>query len=310
MHSVLSRSRTWMPIVGILALLVGAPLARTLWDALTPETHDGKTVMLVNGKKRTYWRAKKGVEQVLQVQGPATVRLVSRVPWSSRYAGQEYLLEWAIDGGAKGSFREEIRKASGAVRESDNKKLSRGGTHEIEVPAGKQVLRLKLAESPGTVAYLRYHARNQDPPVTSRNVDLRPVERVTPRRVKAGETIVDYYPLASGGEMSVELEGPGYLKVISRLDWNETMTASQKYTLKIFEDGLIKQSYVLKGNRSETATYLGKDDTVPAQGEVVFLEVPEGKHRYTVGFQETGREVNLRFLAPAPGGGKKSKGKG
>jgi hypothetical protein len=233
------------------------------------------------------------------------------VPWSSRYAGQDYVLDWAIDGGTKGSFRQEIRKASGAVRQSDNKKLSRGGTHEIEIPAGKQVLRLKLAESPGTVAYLRYHAKPQVPPVSSRNIDLRPLERVTPRQVKAGETIVEYYPLASGSEMSVEVTGPGYLKVISRLDWNETMTASQKYTLKVFEDGLIKQSYVLKGNRSETATYIGKDDTVPARGEVVFLEVPEGKHRYTVSFQETGREVNLRFLAPAAKGSKKTgNGKG
>lgn len=306
MHSVLSRSRTWMPIVGILALLVGAPLARTLWDALTPETHDGKTVMVINGKKRTYYRAKKGVDQVLQVQGPATVRLVSRVPWSSRYAGTEYVVEWAIDGGAKGNFRQEIRKASGAVRQSDNKKLSRGGTHEIEVPAGKQVLRLKLSESPGTVAYFRYHARPVEPPISSRNVDLKPLEKVTPRQVKAGETIVDYYPLASGEEMSVELVGPGYLKVISRLDWDETMTATQKYTLKVFEDGLIKQSYVLKGRRSEASTYIGKDDSVPARGEVVFFEVPDGKHRYTVRFQETGRLVNLRFLAPVA----KKNGKG
>ena len=308
----LSRSRHWLPILGLLALLASAPLARTLWNTATPETHDGKTVMLINGKKRTYWKARKDVEQVLQVTGPSTVRMISRVPWSTKYTGKSYTINWTLDDGQTGAFTQEIRKASGSVRQSDNKKLSRGRTNELEIPAGLHQLRLTLSDTPGTVAYFRFHTRPLEPLIKISNVDLKPLESPTPRKVQAGKSTVDYYPLPSGSEMSVEMEGPGFLKVISRLDWDQTMTSTQKYTLKVFEDGLLKQSYVLKGRRSETSTYVGKDDSVPARGEVVYLEVPAGRHRYTVRFQESGREVNLRFLAPSPADEtkKNSKGKG
>lgn len=297
--SSFSRTGLQTVLTGVLCLLLaGTPMARKIWSALSPEVHDGKVTLLVNSKERTYWRGKKDVEQVLRVTGPSTLRIISRVPWSSRYKKKDYLLDWSIEKGESGSFTHEIRNSSGAKRKADKKRISRGRSNEIEVPAGQHIVRIKLAKSPGSVCYMRYHVRFMEPMTKTRNVDLVPLYDKPGRMIQVGDSIVEYYAVAAGEEVSVEVKGPTFLKVISRLDWNQTMTGTQKYTLRVYEDGLAKQNYVLKGRPSSMAVYIDKQDTLPTRGEVIYIEVPKGDHRYTFGFQEAGRELNLRFLVP------------
>ncbi len=286
-------------LIGLLTLvLAGTPLARKLWSAIGPEEHAGKVPVMINGKERLYWRLKKDTEQVLRVTGPGTLRLISRVPLSTRVKDKVYKIHWSLDDGDSGVFEHKIRKAQSALRKTDSKKVSRGRSNEIEIPPGQHLIRVDLEESPTSVAYLCNHVRLMATVSKAKNVDVPPVDHGSGRMIKAGDAVVEYHALPSGEEMHVEINGPTFLKVISRLDWNQTMTGTQKYTLRVYEDGLAKQSYILKGRPSNSSVYLDKPDTLPARGEVVYIEVPEGRHRYTFGFQEAGRELNLRFLAP------------
>ncbi len=287
-------------VIGLLSLALALPLpARRLWSAFSPEAHDGKVPVLVNSKERTYYRLKKGQgEQILRVTGPGTLRVISRVPYSKRNKDEEYRISWTMEDTDGGDFVHAVRRAKDAVRKSDNRKVTRGRSNEIEIPAGQHLVRLQLKDSPTTVAYMRYHLRQMEPMDRSRNVDIQALDNPKTRMIQAGDAVVSYNVLPSERELSVEVEGPTFLKVISRLDWNQTMTGTQKYTLRVYEDGLEKQSYVLKGRPSNSSIYLDKPDSLPSRGEVIYIEVPEGRHRYTFACTGAGRELNLRFLAP------------
>ncbi len=285
---------------GLLAvvLLFQAAELYAAWGTIRPAEGGSKVMVEVNGKKRTYWRVEDRAPVDLELNGPAVLRVISRAPWKLGYKGKKYGLVWSIDGGEERSIRHSIRRSQVARLAKKGKRLAESRTDEIRIPPGTHRVRLRLGEGAADHLLLRLKKRFIHPIPKGRNIDKLPLVHGEVREVVVRENAVTYYTLASGDELEAEVIGPTFMKIISRLDWNPTMSGPQRYMLRIFEDGELKNTYVLKGRRSDVAVYADKRDSVPAKGEVLYVEVPEGRHKYTVRFKDSGREVNLRFLIP------------
>lgn len=294
-------------LMGAALLLAG--LTQAAWTTIRHVKGAERVLVQVDGKSRAYWQLAKDGTLSATVNGPAVLRVVTRSPWRSKFKDSETRLSWTLDGQPGGEFAHPVKRSSSVRLQpaKDDKnaadpakwpRLSSSVTDEIRIPYGTHKVAIRVTQAPGDFVLLRLKRKAVHPLPKGATIDLLPRENLRTRDVVVAEKRSSYQVLSSGEELALEATGPTVLKVISRLDWNNTMAGRQKYQLKVYEDGALKNTWVLHGSHSNQAIYVGKDDSTPARGELLYIEVPAGKHLYKVKFQDSGREVNLRFLMP------------
>ena len=312
MQSAMNKQRSRLAArvaVTVLVGLLAVGLTQAAWTTIKRAQGARQVQTEVDGKTRAYWRLALGDTMSTTVNGPAVLRVVTRSPWRIKYKGQAIQLRWSLDGREGGVYTHPvIRSRAARMRPPKDSKhfaepvkwprLSSSHTEEIAIPYGTHRVQFALTGGPGDYALLRLKLKSLHPLPKGDTVDLLPHSPGRTRDVAVKDSRSTYQVLASGEALSVEVTGPTVVKVLSRLDWNETMAGRQKYQLKVSEDGVLKNTWVLHGRHSNEATYVGKNDSTPARGKTLYIEVPAGRHQYQVKFQDSGREVNLRFLMP------------
>lgn len=282
----------------LLAAAFSAAPALAAWSTVRQVEGAERAIVEVGGKKRAYWKLEQGRTMEVTVTGPSVLRVYSRSPWKMGLKGDPYSFSWSLPGGESETVSHEIAKSSGTRLADGGAKLAVSRTDEIDVPPGTHRLTIIAGDLPGDALYLRLKRKFVHPIPRGGNIDLVPLVSLPVRDVEVRENRSRYHVLSSGSEAELEVIGPTFVKVISRLDWNETMSGRQKYMVKVYLDGEFRNTWVLQGRRSEVAVYADKPDSTPAEGEVIYIDVPEGRHRVDVRFQDSGRELNLRFLLP------------
>ena len=285
-------------VIQLLALLLVALPAMANWSTVRQVEGASRVLAEVDGNKRAYWSLDLGASMSMMVTGPAEIRVISRSIYKSSYKGDPYTLSWSLDGDEGGTMEHKIIKSRAARIADGGKKLSASQTDMIEVPPGTHRLELTADSCPDDAVIIRLRKKFIHPIPRGGNIDILPLSVCPARDVVVRETINTYHVLKSGEELELDVIGPTFMKVISRLDWNSSMSGRQKYMLKVYEDDAFKNTWVLQGRQSDLAVYTGKTDSVPARGEVIYVGVPEGRHKYKIRFQDSGRELNLRFLIP------------
>lgn len=267
------------------------------WSTVRQVEGAERVLVEVGGKKRAYWKLEKGRTMEVSVTGPAVLRVYSRSEYKLSYKKDPYTLSWSLPGGERETLRHEVTKSRGTQLAAGGK-LSASRTDEIDVPPGTHRLQIQVDDCPGDEIYLRLKRKFVHPIPRGGNIDLVPLSALPVRDVVVRESRTRYHVLSSGDEAELDVIGPTFVKAISRLDWNETMSGRQKYMIKVYLDGEFRNTWVLQGRRSEVAVYSDKPDSTPAEGEVIYIDVPKGRHRLNVRFQDSGRELNMRFLLP------------
>jgi hypothetical protein len=297
-QSKLRTNRITHLVLFIALLLVSVNSLYAAWGTVREVDGAKRTLITVNEKNRAYWQVEKGSAASIEITGPAVLRVISRTPWKSKYRKNKQVFSWQIDSNAATTVNHSLRKSKAARLKDGRARVSASRSDEIIIPPGTHKISFNVLGNTSNKIFLRFKRKFVHPIPSGSNIDKLVIGECESRDVIVGETKTRYNVLQSGKKCSVEVIGPTFLKVISRLDWNPTLSGKQRYMLRIIEDGALKNTYVLNGVRSDVAAYGGKIDSVPSKGEVIYVEVPAGKHTYEVEFKDSGREVNLRFLIP------------
>jgi hypothetical protein len=287
-------------LISALTFLLVLPMtAEAAWSTLRDVQSAERNILEIDGQRRAYWKI--GEQELLEVEvtGPSQVRIFSRAPYRMSHKGKNYGFSVSVDGSERKLIRHDVSKSRSAfTTKSKKRRLSASRTDEVTIPPGTHTLRIVLEDGISKSLYFRLRNKFVHPMPKGGNIDKYPLTAGLTRDILVHESRSLYHVLPTEGELEVEVIGPTFLKVISRIDWNSTMSGNQKYMLKILEDGEFKTTWVLQGRHSSVAIYDEKKDSTPARGEVIYVQVPEGKHIYKVHFKDSGREVNLRFLIP------------
>jgi len=103
-----------------------------------------------------------------------------------------------------------------------------------------------------------------------------------------------YFQLGKSGEMKLSLEGPGTLKVFSRLNFTPDLKGPHKYALEIKEGDKILKTHSTTADRSNSA--YKNLELIPGKSRKFTLDVPKGFHTYRFSLKEgTPASVSLRF---------------
>lgn len=282
--------------------LLAAPAGAGKWDAIDHLTGQTPVTILVGEQPRNYFRLTPQKPLSVPIEGPATLRVVSRVELP-RGAKQVVSYTLRVTEGGRELDREDTESSpSSQVRDPQGRnEIGKSRRLSVDVPAGKHLLTLSVEGTPSLLVRLRQAVPARGEEAT---VSLTPVEAPRTVTVIEGEKSISYYSALPGRPVKLRVVGPTSLDLITRLDFDDTMRGTQSYRLGIGERGHRIREVEFKTTKATTAAYVNLRDRVPSKFDRVRIPIGEGTHEITVELMAPPRgaaEIHARIPQPLTG---------
>lgn len=96
------------------------------------------------------------------------------------------------------------------------------------------------------------------------------------------EEVVHYYRFSQKKPLKIEIIGPTIVRVLTRFENHSDMKGRIDYRLQLKENGSVIHTYLLSSTFSDETTYKHEDKLIPGKATEFYIEVPSGRHIYTV----------------------------
>lgn len=301
----MSKRRHISPLCGLLmtSILVALPAAAApAWDAIEGLPGQKPVTVMVQDQARLYFRITSQTPLTVPVDGPARLRITSRLELPK---GSQQVVSYSVRVSEKGrEIERQDTESSSSSQVHDQE-----GMHEIgksrkmtvDVPAGHHVLTISVNGTPSLLVRLHKAApaRDGEPTVT-----LTPFESPRSVTVNEGQKTISYHSVLPGKPVRLRVVGPTSLDLITRLDFDATMRGTHRYRLGISERGRRIREVEFGTTKSTTATFVDLTDRVPSKFDRVRLPIPVGIHEISIDLLAPRRgaaEIHARIPQPATG---------
>ncbi len=245
---------------------------------------------IVTKKTDEYYLLTKDMPITFTAEGPTYIRVYTRIFWPNKASKKELykviLEENAIDERLI-TLESERSDVTTDVR---GRPVSKWRTFYIEVPQGVNRYKITQWSSPNDSMLLKFTYESprewHDIPAAGYSALLEAVEE---------EKLVKYYEVLRDKKVTLRVQGPVSLKVISRLNYDMTMLGEQSYSLLVSDNGRTEQENA-KCYKSDITTYENRPDVVPSNAHTFYIRVEEGWHNLEFTLKgTTAKSASLRF---------------
>ena len=296
-RTILKRAVLLLPIV-----LPAGPATAGTWDAIEHLEGQPPVTLKVEGKPRLYYRVTPAAPLTVPIDGPARLRLTSRVEYQDRKRSTASYTLRALDGTHELEHQSTETAPSDQVRgPAESGKVGKSRRMTVEVPAGHHEIRIALEGASAVLVRLHQAAprRGGEPMVT-----LTPIDAPRSVMVSEGQKSIPYHSAMSGRPVRLRFEGPTTLEVVTRLDFDATMRGTHAYRLAIDEGTRRVREVEYRTTKSTTASYTNLKDRIPSKFDRLQLPFGAGMHEITVDLQAPAggvAEIHARIPQPIAG---------
>ncbi|MBA7527858.1 hypothetical protein ES705_20037 [subsurface metagenome] len=247
-------------------------------------------IEIVTKKTEEYTLLTKNQPVSFVVEGPTYLKTYTRIPWHGDIKGRQIykiiLQENDID---ERIITLESEKSS-VTKDKKGRPLSKWRSFYIEVPEGLNKYKVINWSSPNDTILLKFKYESPkkwtDIPASDYKTIIESIEE---------EKIVKYYELKKNEQLTLGINGPARLKVISRLNYDEKIMGEQNYTILADDNGNVKR-FPLKCYKSQTIQYKNRKKIVPSNARSFYVNIPKGWHNIKFSLSGTiAQSVSLRF---------------
>ena len=169
--------------------------------------------------------------------------------------------------------------------------VSKWRSFYIHVPEGKNTYTLTHWTSPKDTILLRFAYESPEP-----WNDLRAITYHSLLSTVEDDKTVRYHLLKKDAPITVKLQGPTKLKVIARLNFDETLFGEQSFSIVIDDNGTVN-SLPFQCHKSDDTQYTDRNDIVPSNIRTSTIPISTGSHTLVFTLSGTlAKSASLRFL--------------
>lgn len=280
------------------SLLCGTTaLAKTEWN-LVNNPNGKKTSLKVKNKNWSYWEISEKTPLKFKVTGPTRIRLLTRAVIPDKQKETLY----GIIVTSNGQNRNFIGRASEVAKDvkhtRDNSlQIAQSRNLYFAVPAGEHEFAFSLPKNTKQPVFVRAFTEGEKKPAPNYVAFLpRKFSEEVPIIVNEQEYI--YYRASSDKPIEIEVIGPTRIRALSRLEFDHSMRGEKSYRIQVKENEKILVTKPFTSQVSGVAAYRSKNDMIIGKGDAFYIDVPAGKHRYTILTPDAGFSVLFRFYIP------------
>ncbi len=290
-------TRVTTALLVLASLALAAPGTEAASSRIKASSAAGKMTVTVDGKKSSYDIASVEKPVAVMLQGPAAIRIVSRIvfPGAPKSKKITYKLRVDVDGVALRTLTAQAVVSKSATVPG-GRVVGSLERHVVQIPAGARSVRIVPVGAGGQV--LVRVLRGEGKPKVKWTA-VAPETYVKAVRLHGRDSETTYYRFGADRPAGLTITGPTTLRVITRLDFGQQRGYSQTYAIKVSLDGKPLKGYSFKARASATLAYPELPAVTPGEGRDLTFEVPKGKHTVTIGLEATTtKTASLRVLMP------------
>ena len=107
---------------------------------------------------------------------------------------------------------------------------------------------------------------------------------------------INYFDCVPGLPLQLEARGEKKLRILTRLQFSDSMGQEESYRLRVSEGEKVMGTYYFNTERSSASQIKGRMDKVPGKWRSCEINVPKGKHRYDIEVLDRDKVVLTRFI--------------
>lgn len=255
-----------------------------------------KEILIIGGKRRLYYPLKKeGL--FYTVEGPARLEFISRYPSikkSKKSLPFNYNIVLDAVDTIQVKHRYKIQKSIKSIQHPKHK-YTHSGNYFINLEKGSHSIQILENEDLKYPVLLRVITKDFEKLGKQKQVISPTVHQKAVSVVSDGKS-VNYFECSSKVPLQIEAKGEKVLKILSRLEFTDTMGQEESYRIRISEGKKIVGTYYFNSERSSASHVDGKPAVVPGKWRTCEINIPKGKHRYTVEAADKDKTVLTRFI--------------
>ncbi len=113
--------------------------------------------------------------------------------------------------------------------------------------------------------------------------------------LKVNEDTYTYFRADDDNRVEFTLKGPIYVKIISRLVYDNPLVNSYSYRYNVYSNGELMTTYHETAFKSYAAYFPDNMEITPSSGDVNILEFPEGIHHIIIEDPDVNRDLIFNF---------------
>ena len=273
-------------------------LAFPLEAKLLKPSQDGekKEILIINGKRRLYYPVQaEGIHY--SVNGPTRLEFISRYPvLKKKNKSNPYSYRIIVDDQDTiiVNHKYKVQKSIKSVQHPKHK-YTYSGNYFINLSSGKHKVVI-LPEKKLKYPVLMRVLSKEFGSVTKEKKIIQPMVHQNSLKLQVGEDLVSYFECTSKYPLKIEANGNKTLRIMSRLQFSDSMGQEESYRIKVKEKNKIIGTYYFNTERSSNTQILKRMDKVPGKWRTCEINVPKGRHQYSIEIPDKDKAVLTRFI--------------
>lgn len=264
----------------LIAYFYSAAIAQT--KSLKPLNSNNTLTLIESGNQKTYYKLAAKDPSILLVKGPGKLQVLTRLILKKGSTQSSYSFNYKIDGsnpqisnfGNVQISRKDKLLNDPSVTPAISKML------EIELGPGEHSVEFRAGNENQLVAarylFKKYKEKKINWLLLSPSPPNEPVDLVT------RENVVHYYRFSGKKPLHIKINGATTLRVLTRFENHYNMKGRIDYRVQLKENGKVIHTYLLSSTYSEVTNYKNNSKLVPGKANEFFIQVPSGRHHYTL----------------------------
>jgi len=255
-----------------------------------------KEILIVNDKRRLYYPIRgEGIQYAME--GPSRIEFISRYPVvSKKKNSHSFQYSIIIDGVDTVSVKHRY-KVQRSIRSIQHPKhhYTYSGNYFINLDKGSHTIELLSDDRQKYPVLMRVVSKEFESMGNNKKVLQPMVHKNSVDLVTEGRSI-NYFDCVPGLPLQLEARGENKLRILTRLQFSDSMGQEESYRLRVSEGKKVIGTYYFNTERSSTSQIEGRMDKVPGKWRSCEINVPKGKHRYDIEVLDRDKVVLTRFI--------------
>ncbi len=289
-------SRTVLTL--LLAAGIGAAAQSAFGEGNITPLNGKEITVTVDGKGRTYYLLKTAEPMSVRVDGPVTLRILTRLSLSPDENGE---VPYSIDvseGATVVKVYSTTTALSNASFSGGNRTPAKSRKFSITVPEGSHTYLFRLEGKKSNEAALRFSTvATEGTDVHGKMTRIEPLSYDRVVTLSNKEKLITYYVCSLSKGVQLRVIGPTRVAIDARLNFDARMQGEQNYSVTVSE-GLKPTAFApFTSTKTLAASYEDWKEMVPGKLNKLTFDVPKGRHVYRIDLKG-GPSVSMKFSIP------------
>ncbi len=255
-----------------------------------------KEILIISGKRRLYYPVKSDTLEY-SIKGPARIEFISRYPViKNKKESHSFQYDIIIDDSdtVHVKHRYKVQRAIKSVQHPKHS-YTYSGNYFINLDKGIHIIKLVQKQKQKYPVLLRLIKKEFDSIGKNKKI-LQPMIHKNAIDIISEGRSISYFECTEGLPLQIEANGEKTLRLLTRLEFSDSMGQEESYRVRISEGKKIIGTYYFSTERSSSSQIEDRLDKVPGKWRSCDIAIPKGKHRYNVEVLDKGRSVLSRFI--------------